>query len=161
MEENKALDKRNIAGIVLVVVGGLLLLNTLNIVGFSMSHYIFSWKTLLIAIGAVIVFKRENQITGYMFIGVGVVFWALSFAGFYISFGKVFLPLMLIVIGIVVITRRGGWKNMAGKYATKTEQLIQTTLMMFPYWVEECAVFNRRTLRVGQLLLYLVVPNST
>ena len=107
MEENKALEKRNIAGIVLVVIGGLLLLNTLNIVGFSMSQYIFSWKTLLIAIGAVIVFKRENQITGYLFIGVGVIFWALTFAGFYISFGKVFLPLMLIVIGIVIITRRG------------------------------------------------------
>lgn len=107
MEEQKSIDKRNIAGIVLVVIGGLLLLNTLNIVGFSMSYYIFSWKTILIAIGVIIVFRRESQLTGYLFIGVGVVFWLLTFAGYYISFGKVFLPLILIVIGIVIITRRG------------------------------------------------------
>ena len=107
MEENKALEKRNIAGIVLVVIGGLLLMNTMDIVDFSMSHYIFSWKTLLIAIGLVIIAKRKNQVTGYIFIGVGVVFWALYFSGYYVSFGKVFLPLMLIIIGFVIITRRG------------------------------------------------------
>ena len=125
MEERKSLDKRNIAGIILVVIGGLLLLNTFDIVGFSISHYIFSWKTLLIAVGLIIVVRRENQTMGYLFIGVGVVFWLLTFAGLYISFGKVFLPLMLIVIGIVIISRRGRMGK-HGKQARNEDGTINT-----------------------------------
>ncbi len=107
MEDHKQIDRRNITGIILIVLGSLLLLNTFDIVGFSFSYYIFSWKTLLIAIGLVIINRRENPIMGYLLIGTGVVFWILDLGGFYISFGRVFLPLLLILIGILVITRRG------------------------------------------------------
>ncbi|MCF6170193.1 MAG: cell wall-active antibiotics response protein [Bacteroidales bacterium] len=107
MAENKSLDKRNITGLILIVFGGLLLLNTFDIIGFSVSYYIFSWKTLLIVIGLVLINRRENNKIGLLLIGVGTAFWVLDFAGLYVSFGKVFLPLILITIGIVVITRRG------------------------------------------------------
>jgi len=107
MEDRKSLDRRNITGLILIVFGGLLLLNTFDIVGFSISYYIFSWKTLLIAIGLVIMHRRENNKIGFMLIGVGAAFWILDFAGLYVSFGKVFLPMILITIGIVIITRRG------------------------------------------------------
>lgn len=108
MEEQKSLDKRNITGLILIVFGGLLLLNTFDIVGFSISQYIFSWKTLLIVIGLILINRRENNKIGYLLIGVGAAFWILDFSGLYISFGKVFLPLILITIGIIIITRRGG-----------------------------------------------------
>jgi predicted membrane protein len=125
MEEQKSLDKRNITGLILIVFGGLLLLNTFDIVGFSISQYIFSWKTLLIAIGLVIIHRRENNKIGFLLIGVGTAFWILDFAGLYISFGKVFLPLLLITIGIVIITRRGRHEQ-AGRPLRSADGSINT-----------------------------------
>ena len=125
MEENKSLDKRNITGLILIVFGGLLLLNTFDIVGFSISYYIFSWKTLLIAIGLVIINRRENNKIGFVLIGVGLAFWILDFSGVYIGFNKVFLPLILITIGIVIITRRGRHEQ-AGRPVRSADGSINT-----------------------------------
>ena len=141
MDDRKTIEKRNITGLILIIFGGLLLLNTFDIVGFSISYYIFSWKTLLIAIGLVIMHRRENNKIGFLLIGVGTAFWILDFTGLYISFGKVFLPLILITIGIVIITRRGRHEQ-AGRPLRDTDGSINTD------YIDDISILGGGTRRI-------------
>jgi len=106
MEDKKSLDRRSIAALLLIVAGGLLLLDTFDVVDFSIRHIILNWKTLLIAIGIILVLSSEQRITGYVLIGLGLVFWLPSFADYNVSLHQVFWPLVLIGIGMIILTRR-------------------------------------------------------
>ncbi|HDO27376.1 MAG TPA: hypothetical protein ENH02_04590 [Bacteroidetes bacterium] len=106
MEDRKTVDKRSIIAILLIVAGGLLFLQTFDLIDFSIQRYILNWKTLLIAIGIVIVVSSERRITGYIFIGLGILFWIPVFAGYNISLHQVFWPLVLIAIGLIILNRR-------------------------------------------------------
>jgi len=106
MEDRKSLDRRSIAALLLIIVGGLLLLDTFDILDFSLRYYILNWKTILIAIGIIIVASSEQRITGYILIGLGFIFWIPSFAGYYVSLHQVFWPLVLIGLGLIILTRR-------------------------------------------------------
>jgi predicted membrane protein len=92
----------------LIVAGGLLLLSTFDFLDFSISEYIFSWKTILIVIGLVLLSNNKNRNAGYILIGIGVLFWLPSIFGDYnIKLGQVFFPMLLIAVGVIIISRRG------------------------------------------------------
>ncbi len=112
MEENKSIDKRILAGVLLILAGGLLFLETFDIVGFSLRYYIFSWKTLLIGIGIILLATQERRNTAYVLIGLGVAFWLPTiFGSYYISLGQVFWPLILIGVGLLIITRKSKYRR--------------------------------------------------
>ena len=90
-----------------MLAGGLLLLDTFDITQLPIRHYIFSWKTLLIAIGVVILITKERATAGYILIGLGVIFWLPSLVNYSISLHQIFWPAILIGIGVLIITRRG------------------------------------------------------
>jgi predicted membrane protein len=106
MEDKKSVDRRNIAAILLIAAGALLFLETFDVVNINLRYYIFSWKTLLIAIGIIIVVSSEQRITGYILMGVGVLFWLPSIANYNVALHQVFWPLVLIAVGLIIITRR-------------------------------------------------------
>jgi predicted membrane protein len=106
MEDKKSVDRRNIAAILLIAAGALLFLETFDVVNINLKYYIFSWKTLLIAIGVIIVVSSEQRITGYILMGVGLLFWLPSLANYNVALHQVFWPLVLIAVGLVIITRR-------------------------------------------------------
>ena len=105
--ENKSTDRKLIIGIILMVFGALLLFDTFDITNLPIRYYIFSWKTLLIAIGIIIIATKDRPTPGYVLIGLGVVFWLPSLVNYSVSLGQVFLPAILIGVGILIITRRG------------------------------------------------------
>jgi len=107
MMENKSTDRKLIIGIILMLAGGLLLLDTFNITQLPIRHYIFSWKTLLIAIGVVILATKERATAGYVLVGLGIIFWLPSLVNYSITLHQIFWPAVLIGIGILIITRRG------------------------------------------------------
>lgn len=106
--ENKSTDRKLIIGILLMLAGGLLLLDTFDITHFPIRHYIFSWKTLLMAIGAILIATKEKATVGYVLLGLGILFWLPSLLDYSISLSQIMLPSILIGIGVLVITRRGG-----------------------------------------------------
>jgi predicted membrane protein len=110
--EHKPTDSRLIIGIILIVLGGLLMLNSLGLVDWSLSYYIFSWKTLLIFIGIILITNKQRKIAGTVLIVLGLAFWFPIVFGINVRFHQVFWPLLLIGLGVVVITRRG---NIPGK----------------------------------------------
>ncbi len=121
MEDKKSFDRKNIAAILLIVAGGVLLLETFDIVDFSLKHIIFNWKTLLIAIGLIILFSSENKIPAYVLIGLGVVFWIPSIGHYDIRLHQVFWPLVLIGVGVVIISRR----NVHSKFGSGQQGKMQ------------------------------------
>jgi len=74
MEERKTVDKKSIIAILLIVAGGLLFLQTFDLIDFSIQYYILNWKTLLIAIGVIIVTSSDRKIAGYILMGLGLLF---------------------------------------------------------------------------------------
>lgn len=117
MEKDKSTDRKLIIGIILMLLGALLMLDTFDITHAPIKYYLFSWKTLLILIGIVILATKERATAGYVLIGLGVIFWLPSLVNYSVSLGQVFWPAILIGIGIILITRRNrisknrGYKN--------------------------------------------------
>ena len=121
--ENKSTDRKLIIGIILIIAGGFLLLDTFNLSDLPIRYYIFSWKTLLIGIGVVLLATRERAITGYILIGLGVIFWLPSLVNYSISLSQVFWPAILIGIGVIVLTKRGrGWHKSQNKVSSGNDQ---------------------------------------
>ena len=106
MEDNKSAKRKLIIGVILMVAGALLLLDTFDLTTLPIRYYIFSWKTLLIFIGAVILATKERATAGYVLVGLGVIFWLPSLVNYSISLSQVFWPSILIAIGVLMITRR-------------------------------------------------------
>lgn len=137
MEEKKSIDRRSIAAILLIAAGGLLFLDTFDIVNFSVKNIIFNWKTLLIGIGLIIVFSSEQRVTGYILIGLGVAFWIPSFAGYDIRLHQVFWPLVLIGVGLIILTRR----NMHGRIARQRRTMNEDGSLDTNY-IDDVSIFG-------------------
>ena len=106
MIEKKGTDRRNLAAILLIVAGGVLFLETFDIVDINLKYYIFSWKTLLIAIGLIVIVSSNNKLPGYIMVGLGFLFWIPSIFEYNVGLSQVFWPVVLIVIGLIIISRR-------------------------------------------------------
>ncbi len=133
--QHKSTDSRLIIGIILILLGGILMMNTMGLMEWPVSYYIFSWKTLLILIGLVLITNKQRKTTGMVLIGLGVLFWIPSVFDVDIRLHQIFWPMVLIGAGIVVISRRGNvprqkgwnkehWKNNFGGDATYSEDYI-------------------------------------
>jgi predicted membrane protein len=116
--KNTSLDRRMIAGLLLIIAGGLLLLDSLGMISFDLRHYLISWKTLLIFIGIISLSSRDKQGTGYILIGLGVIFWIPELFDYRVRLSTIFWPSILIGIGLLVITRRGRSTSIEGTEKT-------------------------------------------
>lgn len=106
MENN---NNRNIVvGSIIVILGSLLLLNNFGFLDFQIRSYIFSWKTLLIVIGLFMLTSKKNLTGGVILISLGVIFWLPVLLGHQIVLGQIFLPAILMVIGILLLLKAGG-----------------------------------------------------
>lgn len=109
--ENKKTDRKLIVAILLIAAGALLMLDTFDISSIPLRYYILSWKSIIIAIGVIIIATRDKAISGYILIGLGVIAWLPSFVNYNISLGQIFWPALLIGVGILIISRRGRHGN--------------------------------------------------
>ncbi|HSH65675.1 MAG TPA: DUF5668 domain-containing protein [Bacteroidia bacterium] len=100
-------DRRIVAGLLLILAGGLLLLDQLDLISYNLSHYLISWKTLLIGIGIITLANKQNRTTGIILISLGVLFWLPELMDYRIRFSTIFWPALLIGIGLIILTRRG------------------------------------------------------
>lgn len=143
MEENKkSLDGKLVAAIILIAAGALLMLNTFNIVHIPLWHYILNWKTIIIGIGLVLLASQNHKVTGYILIGLGLVFWVPSLLGTDIRFHQVFWPIILIAIGLVIISRRGKHGGVGNNQIRNEDGSISTN------YLNDIAIFGGGVIRV-------------
>ena len=99
-------NRTAIVGLLLIIAGALIFFDLFNIFSFPFRYYIFSWKTLLIAIGIIALISNRNKVVGVVLIALGFVFWSPHIFDYHYSFSNVFWPLVFIGIGIILIFNR-------------------------------------------------------
>lgn len=105
---------RLIAGVIILTAGLLFMLNNFNVLPFNIRHYIFSWKTLLIAIGALNLLFSHNRTAGFILITVGVAFWIPDIFMLPINAGRFIWPLAIIAVGLFLL-----FKGQDGRYGRR------------------------------------------
>ena len=98
--------KKIIIGILLLTAGSLLLGFNTGLLDDTYKHIIFSWPTLLIALGLINFFDRRSLWAGLILISIGTFFLIPHIFVFSFNFIHLFWPILLIVVGVVMILKR-------------------------------------------------------
>ncbi|OGU26979.1 MAG: hypothetical protein A2057_15220 [Ignavibacteria bacterium GWA2_35_9] len=111
MSENAGMDKRITLGIILIIIGGIFLLSTFDIIDFHASRIIFSFPFILFIVGIMIMINSAKKALGGILAGVGF-FWLLPriFPGIDIG-PNLIIPVLLIVLGIYMILKHSQKKT--------------------------------------------------
>ncbi len=108
IENRTKANSRIFLGFVLVILGALFLLDNLNFMYFSIPHVIFSFPTILLVIGILILVNSEKKGAGIILVVIGT-FWLLSEIFPHISFnGGVIFSILIIALGIYILIKRRG-----------------------------------------------------
>lgn len=94
---------RLISGLIILSAGALFLLSNLNLLAPQIEYYLFSWKTLLIAIGTLNLILSHNRVAGFILITVGVAFWIPEIFVLPINAGQFIWPLAIIAVGLFLL----------------------------------------------------------
>lgn len=104
MEENKnSVDKRVLLGSILIGLGGLFFLNSLDIFSFNFGRVIFSWPFFFIVIGMYLALNTNRKMLGGILAGLGFVFIIPRIFPSVDYDGSVVLAIFLIAIGSYIV----------------------------------------------------------
>jgi predicted membrane protein len=96
-------NKRMTIGIILIFLGGLFLLNTLDIFSFEVTHVVFSFPFILFIVGILIMINSSKKVFGGVLTGIGTI-WLLPRIFPEIDYGaNIILPLAFIGLGVYII----------------------------------------------------------
>ena len=96
-------DRRVWLGAILIILGGLFLLNSLDIFDFRFTRIFISWPFFFLVIGLYILVQTEKKVFGAILTGLGGLFLIPRIIpGVYISWSVVF-PILLIAVGLYII----------------------------------------------------------
>ncbi|MCW8811436.1 MAG: cell wall-active antibiotics response protein [Ignavibacteriaceae bacterium] len=106
MTENNRTDKRIVLGLILIFLGGIFLLNTMDILHFRFAHVVFSWPFIMLVIGLIVLINTEKKFLGGILSGIGALFLIPRiFPEVDYNAGIIF-PIILIVLGAYIILKR-------------------------------------------------------
>jgi len=108
--------KKAVFGIIIMFVGVFLLFYNLGYIPWQVRHIVISWQALLIGIGVVLLFddKSSNKSAGVILAAIGTLF--LLPRIFNIDVSGFFLPLIIIVVGILFIIKSSTRKTWRSKF---------------------------------------------
>jgi len=98
--------KRSLVGIIFIIVGAVLIAKKLNVIPASISHIIISWQMLLIVIGVINIYTKQNFRSGLILITIGTFFILPKMFDIPFEVKNMFWPAIFIAIGLVMITAR-------------------------------------------------------
>jgi predicted membrane protein len=152
--QNSNTTARLIAGLVLIVLGGLFLLDNYGIIYFSLPDFLFHWEYILIGIGIFILSTSRNRTAGVILIAIGLF-----------KLFPEFWPLVLVGLGIYIILKRNKPKSdfiKAGIYTenelgleeddkTNSEQSFQDSIDDVSIFGGGTKTFSSRNFKGGKL----------
>jgi predicted membrane protein len=103
----RSTNSRSWLGVVLIILGGLFLMDNFGFFWFDVRHTIFSWHTIMLIIGIVILINHRNSLAGYILIAIGLIGTLRHTIPFFFDFefGDMW-PIILLLIGVWLIFRR-------------------------------------------------------
>jgi len=110
-------NNRIFLGLILIFIGGLYLLSTLDVINFSVPHIIFSFPFWAIVWGLVVIKNSRNKAFGILLVFLGAVFIVpLIFPNVHYS-SDIFFPVVLIAFGIYLMFKRSiNWHNCHNRF---------------------------------------------
>ncbi|MBS3946495.1 MAG: hypothetical protein KGZ42_13410 [Melioribacter sp.] len=129
-------------GIILIAIGILWIADNFLFFDFNLRELLFSWHTIFIIIGLVLLSNSRNSTIGIIFIVIGAFGMLNSFAPFNLHFRfRDYWPILLIIIGFLILSRK---KNVPITVQTKEETKDQTGNQESYYGdtIDESMVFN-------------------
>ncbi len=104
--ETKHSDKRLIVGVIIVLVGAVILASNFGVLPSNIRYYLFHWEVILMGIGLIALLTSEHKGTGIILIAVGGAFYLRNFIDFHFNFWQLFIPSIIILVGLIMIFRR-------------------------------------------------------
>jgi predicted membrane protein len=96
-------DKRILLGGILIVIGALLLLGSMDVLDFRVSRIIFSWPFFISIIGVFILLNTNKKIFGGILTGIGLFFLLERIVPGLHYHGGIIIPVILISLGAYII----------------------------------------------------------
>lgn len=96
-KNNSNITARISTGFVLIVLGGLFLLDNYGIINFSLPDFLWHWEYILIGLGTILLITSQNKTAGTILVLVGLL-----------NLFPEFWPLILVALGIYIILKRNG-----------------------------------------------------
>jgi len=122
MEENKnSVDKRVLLGSILIGLGGIFFLNSLDIFDFNFGRVIFSWPFFFIVIGMYLTLNTSRKMLGGIIAGLGFIFILPRIFPSIDYDGSVVVSIFLIAFGSYIIL------NQKKKKEVEQDELGQIT----------------------------------
>jgi predicted membrane protein len=118
--------KKYAFGFFVILAGLLLLAFNFDILPYGWKHVFFSWQMLLIVIGAISIFGNDSKMPGLILMLIGGFFIIPEIFVMHISFTRLFWPLILIIIGVMILSKRrinDRWKQ---KFEYKFGQTVSS-----------------------------------
>lgn len=103
--KNYNLDKRLLFGVLIILIGIALLARSFGFYSEELNEYFFRWEMILIGLGLVFIISRSNLTTGIILLFIGAGFYTNNVFNLHFNFWQIFLPLLLIITGILIIFR--------------------------------------------------------
>jgi predicted membrane protein len=133
MSDKKKLSNSFWVGIIIISIGSFILLDRMDVVMFP--HWLFSWKTFLIALGVITGINKQFKGIGWLvLIIVGTFFLLDEIPGLDLDLRHYTFPIIVIAIGVVIVFRSaifpssGEWRKFwsGGEYHKKGSPLISS-----------------------------------
>ncbi|MDH3268970.1 MAG: cell wall-active antibiotics response protein [Ignavibacteria bacterium] len=105
-ENSNKIDKRVLLGGILIFLGGLFLLNTMNILDFRFTHVVFSWPFIMLVIGLFVLLNTEKKFLGGILSGIGALFLVERIFPQIDYDGGIVIPIIFIILGTYIIFRK-------------------------------------------------------
>lgn len=96
-------DNRSFVGIIFLVIGLILLGRNFDFIPYHISHIIFSWPSLLIVIGVLMITMKKKSIGGLFMIGMGTIFLWDRLYPFSPMDWKIAWPAVFIFVGLALV----------------------------------------------------------
>lgn len=104
--ETKHSDKRLIIGVIIVLIGIALLASNFGVLPYNIKRYLLHWEVILMGIGLIALVTNEHKGKGIILIAVGGAFYLRNFLDIHFNFWQLFIPSMIILVGLILIFRR-------------------------------------------------------
>lgn len=105
-ENGNKIDKRVMLGGILIFLGGLFLLNTMNILNFRFTNVVFSWPFIMLVIGLFVLVNTEKRFLGGILSGIGALFLVERIFPQIDYDGGIIIPILFIVLGTYIILKK-------------------------------------------------------
>lgn len=116
---NKRRDKRSFLGFGLIFIGLLFIAKKSGFIPSEVTHYVFSWPSLLIGVGLLNIFVKQKMQVGLIFLSVGVIWLSWRVFDIPLNLKDMMWPIIAVIVGVLMVTVKNRHRNKSGNESSE------------------------------------------